>query len=413
MKWTLFLVLTFSPMAWTQQVPTVTILHQFLNNQIDGIYPAGPVFADKAGNLYGTTELGGDGSKQCNSAPEGCGIVYELVAPAWTEKILYNFTGGADGGEPMGGLAMDAEGNLYGTTFYGGDLTNPNCTNGVHANAGCGVVFELSQNQGAWTETVLHTFESTDGQLPESGLVFDQSGNLYGVTPAGGTYDTNVNGGVAYELSPSNGTWTINILHDFGGPGDGGAPFAALTIDGDGNLYGTTQVYGPSVPAIAFELQAQTWAEQILYSFPDEPTGILTFDPEGNLYGTTAAGAANDGTIYELSPSNGSWTETTLYTFTSIDDDNPQHGVIWNAGNLYGTAQDGGVDACGSIFEFSNGREQDLDWIQRRDKPCGPNALIFGGGGVYGTSFVGATKGLRNTETCGQEGCGTVFSVVR
>src|SRR5277367_6758921 len=152
------------------------LLYAFLGGS-DGMYPTASLIADAQGNLYGTTEAGGELTACQYGATTGCGTVFELVAPSsptgnWTEVVLYTFSGGADGASPLSALIFDKVGNIYGTTNEGGDIANPNCS-----NRGCGVVFELSPPNppgGNWTESVLHTFEfGTDGGFPASPLVFD------------------------------------------------------------------------------------------------------------------------------------------------------------------------------------------------------------------------------------------------
>jgi uncharacterized repeat protein (TIGR03803 family) len=197
---------------------------------------AGLIF-DANGNLYGTTQLGGTGSG-CKAS--GCGAVFELIPDngKWTEKVLYSFcrtSGCSDGWFPRAGLIFDSAGNLYGTTFYGG-------TNGEQCYpTGCGTVFELTPDNGKWTEKVLYRFCANsscfDGGFPTGGVIFDTAGNLYGTTRFGGTYFY----GTVFELTPHNGKWTEKVLHSFVGNGsDGVGPYAGLIFDPAGNLYSTT-----------------------------------------------------------------------------------------------------------------------------------------------------------------------------
>jgi uncharacterized repeat protein (TIGR03803 family) len=226
---------------------TETQLHDFNGKNGDGLGPlAGPI-RDIAGNLYGTTNLGGGGD--CGG---GCGIAWELSPPAgsqdagqqgWTEHILHAFgvTGG-DGAFPnLGQLAIDAQGNLYGTTGSGGPLR-------------AGTVFELapppSGISGEWKETILHGFgEDQNGYLPEGGVIFDNSGNLYGTTGTGGA-----GCGVVFKLSlQNNDTWKYTLLHTFH-QSDGCAPDANLTFGPDGKLYGTTSIGGAYGGGVVFQL---------------------------------------------------------------------------------------------------------------------------------------------------------------
>ena len=219
--------------GWTE-----TVLHTF-SGYTDGGSPwAGLVF-DTAGNLYGTTPYGGD---------YYAGTVFELTPTAgggWTKQVLHSFSPDCtDGYEPYAGLIFDTAGNLYGTTSAGGTYS----CNGSQG----GTVFELTPTEGGgWTETVLHSFNSngTDGIIPYASLVFDTAGNLYGTTVSGGTY----NYGTVFKLSPGEGGWTETVLHTFNGT-DGAAPYAGLIRDAAGNLYGTTFLGGAYGGGTVFEL---------------------------------------------------------------------------------------------------------------------------------------------------------------
>ena len=208
------------------------VLHTFGSGG-DGIVPYyGSLVIDAAGNLYGTTLYGG--------AYGSGGTVFELM-PGGTERVLHSFGNGTDGAGPYAGLIMDASGNLYGTTGDGGDL---NC----HYGVGCGTVFELvPQVGGGWTETVLYAFKGTDGNYPLAGLIFDVAGNLYGTTDGGGGSCSTPPGvpcGTVFKLTPqAGGRWTEQVLHSFGGP-DGAYPSAGLIMDPAGTLYGTTNLGG-------------------------------------------------------------------------------------------------------------------------------------------------------------------------
>jgi uncharacterized repeat protein (TIGR03803 family) len=219
----------------------------------------------------------------------------------WTETVLHSFNNnGTDGYSPWGGLTIDALGNLYGTTAAGGAYNQ-------------GTIFELTPTaSGSWTETLLHSFNDngTDGSRPYDTLIFDASGNLYGATELGGTY----NHGAVFELTPKvGGGWTEKVLHSFDENGvDGYDPWAGLVLDAAGNLYGTTLGGGASSCGVVFKLtpaSGGSWTEKIMHSFTSEPTdgcaprAGLTFDASGNIYGTTNAGGANGGgTVFEITP---------------------------------------------------------------------------------------------------------------
>jgi len=264
---------------------TETVLYNFCSQSgcSDGEEPGAGLVFDSSGNLYGTTPYGG---------PFNQGIVFKLVPPAtpsgaWTEKVLYSFTGGADGSIPFSPLILDSSGNLYGTTSQGG--------------AGSGVVFKVAPGG---TETVLHSFTGgADGGAPYAGLIFDGSGNLYGTTSQGGQ-----GFGVVFELSPPGtpgGAWTETVLHSFADT-DGDRPYfgTGLLFDANGNLYGQTDNGGASSDGVVFKV-APGGTETVLYSWGSgsgQPKSIDLFaDANGNLYSTTdEGGTLGYGTVYEL-----------------------------------------------------------------------------------------------------------------
>jgi uncharacterized repeat protein (TIGR03803 family) len=216
---------------WTEKV-----LHSFGKGE-DGANPAASLILDAAGNLYGTTASGGTYTSGCGGY--GCGTVFELMPVAngkWTEKVLHNFNDNNGTGHTAG-LIFDAAGNLYGTTDAGGAFVS-GC-----GGYGCGTVFELTPAaNGKWTEKLLHNFNdnSEDGSNPFAGLIFDGSGNLYGTTYMGGAYGGNGNGGSVFQLAPgTNGKWTEKVLRSFKSR-DGEHPEAGLILDPAGNLYSTT-----------------------------------------------------------------------------------------------------------------------------------------------------------------------------
>lgn len=319
---------------------TEAVLHSFSGGPADGEQPEHTaLLLDPADNLYGVTPFGGKRE----------GTVYR-VAPDGTETILYNFRGGAAGGEPFGGLARDSAGNFYGTTYYGGDTS---CNQGN----GCGTVFKLSRSG---QETVLYSFlPAPDGELPIAGLVRDGAGNLYGTTTAGGVFEGH---GTAFELSPSG---QESVLHEFTGGADGLLPSAPLIRDAAGNLYGTTEGGTTSSGGTVFEIPS---AGQyiVLHSFTGRagglfPAGPLIRDAAGNLYGTTSDGGAGPcfdgaaygcGVIFKVSSAG---SEKALYSFEgSPDGAYPRAGLVRDAaGSLYGTTSTGGAYGCGTVFKFT------------------------------------------------------------
>ena len=312
----------------------------------DGLGPNSLEF-DNKGNLYGTTEYGG-GAGDCSNG--GCGTIFELVLVdgAWTKNVLYRFAGGTDGSVPQAGVIVGPNGNLYGTTWKGGDL------------AGDGTVFELQHSESGWTEILLQAFSGNDGSAPISGLIRDHSGNLYGTTSGGGA----ANAGTVFRLSHEKEGWVEKVLHSFtGSDGDGAAPYAgSLTFDTAGNLYGTTSAGGSVNSGTIFELTNPTShvTESILYSFPGRSSGSapytgVIFDSEGNLYGTASfGGSGGDGTIFSLKNVNGQWTESVLNTFNGSNGSEPIGNIVFGAaGELYGTASSGGAHGIGEIFEIA------------------------------------------------------------
>jgi uncharacterized repeat protein (TIGR03803 family) len=291
------------------------------------------------------------------------------VMAAPTETVLYSFTGGNDGANPLAGLIMDSKGNLYGTTYYAG--ASGSCPDGY----GCGTVFELTRPSAAgetWTETTLYSFTGgNDSGNPVYGsLIADQRGNLYGTTRFGGASGR----GTVFELTPPpvvGGTWTETVLHSFAGLSDGSQPYAGLIADGNGNLYGTTIGGGQTNWGTVFELTPPAvpggiWTEAVLHYFAGdndaiEPQAGLIIDSKGNLYGTAffaiLGGKWTDGRVFELTPpsvAGGAWTEIALHNFHNYERSNPIAGVIADSkGNLYGTTNIGGKSGVyGTVFEL-------------------------------------------------------------
>jgi uncharacterized repeat protein (TIGR03803 family) len=346
-----FIMAALVPGAWAAS--KYKVLYSFKGGS-DGIGPTGLIF-DPAGNLYGTTDVGGGGG--CTN--EGCGIVFQLTTSdgKWSEKVLLRLKG-MKGPFPDAGVIIDAEGNLYGTAsgHFGG----------------YGIVFKLTPGaNGNWSVSVLHAFAGgNDGQEPYSGLVRDAAGKLYGTTVLGGGYGSCYNNlycGTVYELSPprlKGGKWKEKILYRFRGKSDGGFPSASLILDAKGNLYGTTEIGGAYGWGTVFEMTHGSngkWAESVLHSFGEstdgaDPTSAVIFDKVGNLYGTTYGGpGANYGTVFKLTPSSEGWKESLIHVFQGgSDGGNPLSGVIVDAsGSLYGTTSGELTGGNGTIFELT------------------------------------------------------------
>jgi len=311
-------------------------IYAFQGGTDDGSVPIAGLTIDAAGNLYGTTDFGGTAN---------CGVVFELSPEpggTWNETILYDFI--ADSCGSASNLVFDNQGNLYGTTIGGGP-------------GGDGTVFELSPNQdGTWREQLLYGFSGYDGNVPAAGITFDSAGNIFGTTEAGGLYDY----GTVFELAPSPSGWSETTLHSFQNGTDGAAPIGGVTFDAEGNLFGTTNAGGnppEGCCGTVFELTPNsdgTWAETIIYHFPrtgGEPRASVVFDAAGNLCGTTWAG---HGAVFRLTlMPNGEWRPTAVYGFTGgRDGGNPYASVTLDAANhLYGTTYDGG-NGYGVVFEI-------------------------------------------------------------
>jgi uncharacterized repeat protein (TIGR03803 family) len=326
-------------------------LYHFVNGE--GVNPLARVIIGPNGSLYGTTSSGPSG---CG----GCGTVFNVrpavsipssVAAPWNEKILYQFMDGTDGASPGNGdLLFDNAGNIYGTTFSGGDLQ-------ACGGFGCGTVYKLTPSGGAWTETVLHSFTAgNDGATPYSGLTPDGAGNLYGTTVDGGAHGN----GTVYQLAPSGSGWTETVIYDFPNSSDGRWPVGGLVFDSAGNLYGATEVGGSGGGGTVYKLTNSNgqWVFTTIYSFTGHagPYSKLTMDAAGNLYGATNGdGSAGVGMVFKLTRSGSGWTFSLLHDFTGGSDGaSPLGSVTLDAsGNVYGTAEMGGAYGWGVVFKIA------------------------------------------------------------
>ncbi len=373
-----FTLVLISSLASSWAKPRYKTLHTF--KQTGPNTPTAALVADLQGNLYGTTLLGG---------VHNAGSVFKLAPDdhhGWTETVLHTFNPmDGDGEAPADTLIFDAAGNLYGTTQLGGAF-------------GRGTVFELAPDgHGGWNETVLHSFDITDGEAPWPAVIFDAAGNVYGTTQQGGAFRR----GTVFELAPDgHGGWNETVLHSFYRT-NGEYPEAGLISDSAGNLYGTTPYGGGHGGGTVFELAPDGhggWKQTVLHSFNRTdgayPAGLI-FDAAGNLYGTTSGGAAhNAGTVFELAPDgHGGWKETVLHSFNGKDQANPRAGLIFDAaGNLYATTSGGAAHNAGTVFELApNGhggwKETVLHSFKDRPGADPLGSLIFGPlGHLYGTT---------------------------
>lgn len=210
----------------------------------------------------------------------------------WTEAVLYNFTGGNDAVNPVAGVSLDAAGNIYGTTSFGGAY-------------GVGTIYLLTRSGSHWTESILYNFQGLDdGQNPVGGVVLDKAGNLYGTT-----FDGGVNGGgTVYQLSLKGGTWTFTVLYSF--TGSYGGPYNKLTLEANGDIYGFTNADGANGLGSVFKLTPGKggWTFTDLHDFAGgddgaSPYGSVAVDASGNVFGTAAVGgSSNQGLVYEITP---------------------------------------------------------------------------------------------------------------
>jgi hypothetical protein len=384
----------------------------------DGDLPSvGRLTFDRAGNLYGSTSTGGTGKCEFRGFVTGCGTIFELSPSAsgdWAERVLYGFKNLRDGAAPYGTLDVSAAGKIYGVTTAGG---NRGCVPLFWVYHGCGTVFELVRSGNRWAKRTLHVFSGgIDGGNPLAGLVLDSAGRLYGTAYCGGAfyscYSEGAGAGVFFELKPSkSGSWDDVVLHSFGRHlNDGAFPLGDLTVDGDGDIYGTAEN--------VFEMKRSSsmrWRYRQLIELGNNafaqgyhPNGGLAFDTAGNIYGTMATGGnvtCNCGLVFEVARSpSGDWSETVLHTFSGgSDGGRAQTGLtIDSAGRLYGTTPDGGDvtcnngGGCGLAFELypngSSSRERILHTFRddATDGGMPESMMIFDkGGNLYGTTMYG------------------------
>jgi len=392
------------------QAQKFKVLHTFHGR--DGRTPVGQLVRDASGNIYGTA---GGGTEKCKGSI-GCGVAFKMNKDG---KLIwqYNFKR-ANGEGPYAGLLRDAAGDLFGITELGGD-------NSCYPGYGCGTVFKL--NDEGKEETVLHKFTNVpDGEFPQSLLVEDGAGTIYGTSWAGGAYQY----GAVFSVDTSG---EENVLYSFTGGSDGGILHAGVIRDTAGNLYGVTSGGGAYGAGVVFELD-MTGKETILYDFTGGsdgggPVSELIADAAGNLYGLTAGGGnlgcqGGDGcgVVFELSPHSGNWTETTLYVFCSLsnctDGRRPTGGPLVrdHAGNIYGVTALGGTSqcsgsGCGVVFKLdTSGNETVLHGFTGGKDGAYPfkGLTIDAAGNLYGAAVIGGDANCYNGDNVG---CGTLFKV--
>jgi uncharacterized repeat protein (TIGR03803 family) len=397
----------FCVLGMTAQIAraqTYSVIHTFTGG--DGASPTSTLVLDRAGNLYGTTQINEI------SGGFGGGLLFQLkrAGSSWTFNPLHDFGSPiGDGVEPLnyGGLTFGADGALYGSTAYGG------VTCGEQGY--CGVAFRArpaptvcKTSLCPWDYTLLNQF--TNVSQPAGKVAFDAAGNLYGTTLSGGVY----------ELSPSGGAWNESVIYQF----NDAAISAGMVMDNAGNLYGVwMQGTQGNTNGGVFELSPSPsgWTENALYSFTGgndgaTPIGGLVFDNAGNLYGTTSTGgSAGGGTVFELSPSGGGWTFNLVCSLRGAGHSGPQSALTLDSqGNLYGTTYLGGSHGGGSVFKASrNGNNwgcSDLHDFQVGSDGVSPigGVALDSQGNLYGTTVSG---GSQNDFCAGESGCGVVWEI--
>lgn len=379
----LIVVLGFAGFANSSvQGQTFSVVHSFTGGT-DGIHPMAGLVMDSAGNLYGTTTSGGN---------FGEGTVFEYSSTG-VETVLYSFTGGADGGDPEASLLMIGSA-LYGTTVSGGA-------------SGAGTVFEVTL---AGKQTVLYSFTGkNDGSAPGASLVRDSAGNLYGTTNLGGTLGDGTVFKLVHPKAPST-VWTEQVLYSFGAGQDGTNPVAGVSFDSAGNLYGTTSTAGQYGNGNVFQLKpsGSTWTENILHQFEMLSDGGIPYagivtDHAGNLYGATTdggAGGEGGGTIFEMSPSNGSWTFAVLYALPGWGVSGSFRNLLVSGSKIYATTHCDGASSSGTVYELTRSPKGGWTYTSLYVFTGGTdglysfsNLVLARTGDLYGTTIYGGAYG--------------------
>jgi uncharacterized repeat protein (TIGR03803 family) len=320
----------------------------FSFDKSSGPGPEARVVFGPDGHLYGT--YNGFGGYVFVLTPQAT-FCKTVKCQPWKAAVLHTFEF-PDGVQPLhGDLVWDQQGNIYGTTMFGG-------------NGDLGAVYQMTPPvppSQTWTEKVIWNFGGPDGEFPQSGVIFDGNGNLLGTALQGGAFGL----GDVFQLTRSGDTWVKSNLYSFHNGTDGYFPIAGLAMDSSGNLYGATSDGGSAGGGTAFELvkSGSTYTYKLLFSFSGQslhgcgPRGTLTLDPAGNLYGTTYCGGVNNlGSIFKLTNTQNAWVYTSLHDFPAFSGDiqNPISNVSIDAqGNLWGTASEGGPNNGGGVWRIT------------------------------------------------------------
>jgi uncharacterized repeat protein (TIGR03803 family) len=409
----LFLASSLEPGSEAQGASTYTTLYSFTGKNQNGEYPSGPLLFDSEGAIYGTT-TGGGGGTGIN------GVVFKLTpgSSGWSESVLHAFTGGNDGEAADSGVVFGPSGVLYGTTYGGGNSPY---------GGSYGTVFELTPSGSSWTHTVLYNFQGGLSGTGPGPVVLGSNGALYGTTFYGGKPKTpgcpGVGCGIVFELTQSGGTWTENVLHSFA-HANGNNPLGPLVVGGDGTVYGVTNSGGPTGRGVVFSLtpSGTSWTYTVLYAFTGgngnddgfEPSYGLVAGANGVMYGVTAEGGPGPcysgqgcGTVFEMVPPAGGqgWTIKILYDFAGGNDGaNPVSLMLGEDGNLYGTTYFGGSskcnEGCGTVFQLSpNGSTWTETVLYRWTGSTQGSTVALQNSLLYGTTFQLGTSNLGSVFT--------------
>lgn len=397
------------------QAQTFAVIHSFTGVS-DGANPYAGLAMDQGGNLYGTTSAGGLGN----------GTVFRVTSrnSFWILQTLYGFQGSShnnDGSHPTARITLH-NGIVYGSTQAGGLV---GCAN----NNGCGTVFYLRPpltvcraSLCPWTETVLYRFAGrADGGNPAGDLVVDQSGDVFGTTSGGGSsgcsYQPGNACGVAYMLTAGG---VESVLYQMPAGSGGSYPESGITVDPSGNLFGTTSQGGSANLGTIFQLAPSQggWSENNLYQFQSgaggqTPWAGLISDGAGNFYGaTTAGGASGGGTVYQLTHPGGGWTYSPIYSFSGSRNGPVSNLTIDSSGNLYGTTPGGGQFGHGSVFKLTRANGSwsytslhDFTGGSDGAQPSG-TVILDASGNIYGTTVAGGS-----TNCAG--GCGVIWTLAQ
>ncbi len=387
------------------QAQTFTVIHTFTGGE--GRLPQAPLTMDRAGDLYGTASEGG---------LYDFGTAFKLSRRngGYTFSPLYSFEGIYDGdGAYPGAVVLAPDGTLYGSCGDGGQFVQ------------YGTIFRLRPPASIcasiscpWTETIVYSFQGGSDQGGPGDIVFNAAGDIVGATGDNGGSDF----GTVYELTPSGSGWTYNLLYAFPSRNDGYAPDSALVIDNAGNLYGTTLYGGSGGYGTVYQLtpSGSGWVQNLLYSFDETmgayPEGVI-LDSAGDLFGATSGGGSNNGgTLFELTPGAGGWTFNSFFNFTRLNQNTGPYARLTmdSQGNLYGTTYGEGAYAYGNVFKLTPSGDgwiyTDLHDFTSYSDGANPNAQIIldENGNLYGTASQGGNIYINQ---CLPGGCGTVWEI--